>query len=342
MDWLRAVTICLVLVAALARAAAAEAATTAILRPRSSAPELNETLFRLKGELLSVGLSVEVVEPPQLGTNDRRAALSQMAADRALDVIIEIVGEPAPVAVDVWLFKQAPQRSEVSRVEIETNRENAAEALAIRAIDVVRSRLLEIDLSARKKQRPAPDASEPAQAPRSSARSLERIGLAAGAAVLTSLDGVGPAIVPLLRLDWALHPRLSLQATLAALGSRPSVVAAAGKTRVAQEYALLGVCYCMSAEPGLAPFAAVAGGALHTSLEGSANAPATGHAVAQWSFVLEGSIGARFRASGPFFLTLASNAQFAEPYVSIHFVDAAVASTGRPNLVFALTAGAWL
>lgn len=342
MNRLRVLIFTLFLTLALACAAVAEAATTAILRPRSSAPELNETLFRLKGELLSVGLDVEVVARPasyESDADDPRAALEQLANERGLDAIIDVIGDSAPVAVDIWFFKRAPHRSDVSRVVVETNRENPAETLAIRAIDVVRSRLIEMDLASKKKQR-ASATSAKAQIP--SAHSVERLGLAAGAAVLTSLDGVGPAILPLLRVEWALHSRLSLQTTLAALGSRPSVASATGNTRVSQAYGVLGLCYCLRSEPGITPFAAVAAGALRTSLEGEANAPALGHTVNQWSFLLESSVGARWRLPGPFYVALAAQAHLAEPYVSIHFVDRAVASTGRPNLIFALTAGAWL
>src|SRR4029078_10161598 len=48
-------------------AAHARAAAVAILRPRSSAPEINEALFRLKGELLAVGLDVTLAERPPGG-----------------------------------------------------------------------------------------------------------------------------------------------------------------------------------------------------------------------------------------------------------------------------------
>jgi len=321
------------------------AETVAILQPRSAAPGLRETIFRLKGELLSVGLDVEVVERPassESGQPDLRASLSQMAAERGLEAIIDVVGTSAPVAVEIWVFESAPKQSEFSRVVAERDRENADEELAIRAIDVLRSRLLEIDLG-RKREKPrtrTPEALQGVTPPE--ARSTERIGVAAGAVVLTSLDGVGPAILPLLRLDFALHSQFSLQATLAALGSRPSVAGQGGQARVSQEYALVGACYCLRSQFGLTPFAALAAGALRTSLEGNATPPATGHFNEQWSLVVEGSIGARWRVLGPFYLTLATHAHLATPYVSIHIVDTEVASAGRPNLLFALTAGAWL
>jgi hypothetical protein len=327
---------------ALSCAAVAEAASTAILRPRSSAPELIEMLFRLQGELLAVGSDVEIVARPAGYAPDAdapRAAIEQMANARRLDAIIDIVGDSAPTAVDIWFFQRASRRADVTRVVVETSEKNSAETLAIRAIDAMRSRLVEIDLASKKKQ---PSAATPPEPPSLHPLSVERVGVAAGAVVLTSLDGVGPAVLPLLRFEWAFSPRLALQVSLAALGSRPSVASAAGNARVAQSYGVLGLCYCQRSEPGLAPFAAVAVGASRTSLEGEAKPPALGHTVEQWSLVLESSLGARLRLGGPFYFTLAGQAQLTEPYLSIHLSDTVVASSGRPNLLVALTAGAWL
>ena len=55
------------LVAALAwslAAARAEAAKVLIVRPAAVSPELSETLSRLKGEVLSLGLELAIVERP--------------------------------------------------------------------------------------------------------------------------------------------------------------------------------------------------------------------------------------------------------------------------------------
>lgn len=341
----RATISCLLLLAALVCTAPVVAETVAILRPRSAAPGLRETIFRLKGELLSVGLDVEVVERPassESGEPELRVSLSQMAAERGLDAIIDVVGKSAPVAVEIWVFEPTPNQSEFSRVVAEPDRENADEELAIRAIDVLRSRLLEIDLGRKREKPRARTPAAPQWTPPAEARPVERVGVAAGAVVLISLDGVGPAVLPLLRFDFALHSLFSVQTTLAALGSRPSVAGQGGQARVSQEYALVGACYCLRSQFGLTPFAALAAGGLRTSLEGSATPPATAHSTEQWSVVLEASIGARWRLPGPFFLTLASHAHLATPYVAIHIVDSEVASAGRPNLLFALTAGAWL
>jgi hypothetical protein len=81
---------------------------------------------------------------------------------------------------------------------------------------------------------------------------------------------------------------------------------------------------------------------LHTAIDGAADAPAAAHVVDRWSFLVDGSVGARVQLPGRTFFTLALHAQVAAPYVAVHIADTVVATTGRPNLLLALTVGAWL
>jgi hypothetical protein len=333
--------------------ASLHAATVAIVRPPSSSPDLTETLSRLHGELLSVGLEVEITEGPAargLGTADSRAWLEKLAAERGVDAIIDIASEAAPVAVDVWLVHRAPRSREVSlevsRVTLEPNTEKPSERLAIRAIEVLRSSFLEIDLAARERRSEAittpPRTGLPLAEVNKPLLHPVRFGIEVGAAALTSLDGVGPALLPILRIDWAARPWLLVQATLAGLGSSPEVATTAGNARVAQLYGVLGGGYRFRVDQELQPFLALSAGLLRTSVDGQASSPNLGHAVKQWSFLLDGSLGARLRLSGTYDVTLAAHVQVAAPYVAIHFVDDVVATSGRPNLLLTLTVGAWL
>jgi hypothetical protein len=329
--------------------AQAHAAGVVIVQPAGSAPELTETLFRLHGELSSVGLGVEIVERPtlrELDATGSRGWLERTAAARGADAILDISGDVAPSAIDIWIFPRAPRPPEVFRVTREPNADNATERLAIRAIEVLRSSLLEADLVGR----PKPSASAAREPPGALAQTAvetpavvaDRIGLAVGAAVLASTDGVGPAIVPLVRVDWPVHPRLVLQAAAAGFGSRPSVATTAGSARVSQQYGVIGVCYADPAARGVRPFFALAAGALRTTADGQAELPAQAHFAAQWSLLLEASLGARWRLPGRTYVTLAAHVHFAQPYVAIHLLDAVAATTGRPNLLLSLTVGAWL
>jgi hypothetical protein len=306
-----------------------------------------EALFRLQGELLAVGLDVELAERPASrgsGETDRRALLERMATDRGLDAIIEVVGTGNVASVDIWIFQRSPRRSEFYRVEPEPNEPNAAEALAIRAIEVLRSSFLDLHLPPAPRKAgtvapppPPPEAEEP---PVSDL--VEHVGLELGAGMLTSLDGVGPAILPVVRFDWAPHPLLLTQVTLSGFGTRPTIETEAGSTTVAQQYGLLGLCYCAPSATGLHPFVAFAAGALRTSFDARAEPPHVAHQITQWSLLLDASVGARLRLSRRYYLTLAGHMQLAEPYVSVYFVSTRVATTERPNLLVSLTVGAWL
>jgi hypothetical protein len=337
------------------------AATVALVRPPSRSPAVTEALFRLQGELLAVGLEVEVTERPASrggGASDRRALLERMATERRLDAIIEVVGDGDVVSVDVLIFQRSPRRAELYRVAPEPGEPNRAEALAIRSIEVLRSSFLDLHLPpaprrAKSDASPPPNAAKPAvpDSPDEStsagtdARTLhlsERVALELGAGLLTRLSGVGPALLPVVRADWALYSPLVVQATLSGFGTKPTIETEVGSATVDQHYGLLGLCYCSPSATGLHPVVAFAAGALRTSFDGRAEAPQVGHHVTRWSLLLDGNVGARWRVSGQYFLTLAAHVQLAEPYVTVYFVNTRVATIDRPNLLFSLTVGAWL
>lgn len=329
----------------------AQAATVVIVRATGPSPAAAETQSRLHGELLSLGVEVQIAErraARELRATDPRAWAERLATERQADAVIDIVDSDvaASAAVDVWVFERRSGRYEAARVALESDVDNAAERLAIRAIEVLRSSLVEIDLGARGRrvatvasEPPAITAQEAAQRP---AGPTDRVGIEAGAAVVSGLDGVGPTLSPIVRLGWAANSWLVLQATVAGLGSRPAVMTAAGSARVAQQYGVFGVCYCAPAARALGLYVALSGGVLRTAIDGQAEAPAMASSLERWSFLLDAAVGTRVRLPGRYYLTAAAHVQVAEPYVAIHIVDTLVATTGYPNLLFSFTLGAWL
>jgi len=328
------------------------AANIAVLRPASSAPAITEALHRLKGELFALGLDVRVVDrPASRAASDEAEAdgFSGMAAELGIDALIVVTGETRPSAVDVWIFEPSSRRSRVTSVVLEPNAPNAAETLAIRAIEVLRSNFVEIDLAARARTEapvaPSSEAAPPvARKERAEQPSPagEGFGVEAGISVVGSLDGVGPALLPLVRFDWAPASSVVAQATLAGLGTRPTLETAAGSATIAQTYGLVGLGFSPWVDIAARPFVSLSAGALHTSLEGHADAPEQGHRVSQWSLLVDAAIGARFQVSDRYYLTPAFHVELAHPYVAVLFVDEEVASSGNPNLVGSFTFGAWL
>jgi hypothetical protein len=336
---------------ALLWSASARAVTVAVVRSNSPSPVTTETLVRLHGELLAVGLEPEIVDGPAargLATSDWRAWLEKLAAERGVDAVVAITGDAAPIAAEVWVIDKSTRRFEVSSVLFDPRADRPSERLAIRTIEVLRSKFVEIDLAAR--ERRGESVSKPLDAPTrlmeandEPVNRAERFGVELGAAAVTSLDGVGPAVSPMLRLDWPVRTWLVMQAALAGLGTRSTVTRTVGNARVAQDYGVVGGRYRFRSGQRLRPFVALSAGFLHTAVEGRTDSPADqGHAVDQWSLLFDGSLGAALPLVDRFYVTLAAHVQMAEPYVAIHFVDTVVATSARPNLLLTLTLGAWL
>jgi hypothetical protein len=330
-------------------AAPALATTIVIAKPTSASAEQTETLSRLHGELLSLGLGVAIVERPAAGDPreaDLRGRLEGLAAEHRAEAVIDLGSDQARATVTIWVFDRQTRRSETFQVALDPSAENPAERLAIRSIEVLRSTLLEIDLAARGQRVTTPAREPPAAVAqievRPPARDADRVSVEAGVSVLTSFDGVGPALLPTARVGWAAGTWLVLQGAVAGLGSNPTVTAVAGSARVAQQYGVLGGCVCAPSKGAIRPYAALAAGVLRTSLDGQASAPEVAHFVARWSFLVDASVGARLNLAGRYHLTLAAHVHVAEPYIAIHIVDTLVATTGRPNFLFSLAVGAWL
>jgi hypothetical protein len=279
-----------------------------------------------------------------VGEADSLAWLEAFAA-RGVSAVINAVGDDVLEAVDVWVLKADPQRFEVTRVAVATNASGQPEMLALRAIEALRAGLLQIDWAERRR-RHEPDATPPmatvptgeVHAPTSHGN---RIGLEVGAVAMMSLDGLGPAVLPTVRVGWAARPWLVMQASAAGLGSRSTVATTAGNAQVAQQYAVVGGFFRLRSDHRLWPFVGLSAGALHTSVEGQAGWGTGGHTSNRWSALIDASLGAGLRLYGRSYLTLAAHAQVAGPYVAIYIVDR-VATSGRPNLLLTLTLGAWL
>jgi hypothetical protein len=222
--------------------------------------------------------------------------------------------------------------------------------LALRAVEALRAGLLQIDWAERRRRyEPIAEpianpsmAAAPAGEVHEPASHGERVGIEVGAVAVMSLDGLGPAVLPTVRVAWPARPWLVMQASAAGLGSRSTVATTAGNARVAQQYAILGGFYRLRSAQRLWPFFGLAAGMLRTSVEGQDGLGTGGHTAEQWSGLVDVSLGTGLRLYGRSYLTLAAHAQVAAPYVAIHIVDTVGATSGRPNLLLTLTIGAWL
>ncbi|HEX7597626.1 MAG TPA: hypothetical protein VF518_05390 [Polyangia bacterium] len=323
-------------------------AVVAIVRPPHPTPVMVETLVRLQGELISVGFETELVESISLdpaGSRDGHGGMEAFAAQRGLAAIIAVVGESAAESVEVWVFDRSSGRSSRRTMPLPADKDRAPDRLAIRALEWLRAGFLEIDLAWIEQ----PDG-KVALPPRALAAAGvvageaqgPGVGIEIGGAGLFGVDGVGPALLPLLRVGWTVRSWLVVQVALAGFGTRPTVEAKAGNAKVTQQQAVFGAAYSFRGEHRLRPFLSLSAGFLRTSAEGHSTPPNLGQEVTQWSALIEAGAGARIRLTPRFYTVAAMHAQLAEPYMAVRIVGRAVATSGRPNLLLTLALGAWL
>jgi hypothetical protein len=324
---------------------AALAATVVLVRPAHPGGVASEALVRVHGELVSAGFDVEFATAA--AGADAHVSLHKFASGREVDAVVAILGDEAPDSIEVWVVDKLTGKALTRHSPYQPEgEERAAEVLAIRAIELLRASLLEVDMAA---VAPAPAAPEPAPVvvTRFIDRAVEarvdsRWGLQVGASLVTSFDGVGPAVLPLFRLDRVINTWCLAQATLAGLGTRSHVGSAVMTAQVAEQFALVGASLRFRSSERVRPVLSLGAGLLHTSVEGRGDWPYVGKTAAQWSFLLDAGIGARVAVGNRYEVVIETHVQLTEPHPVVQFLGADVASSGLPSLNLTLTLVAWL
>ena len=342
---LRRLVVAGVALAVCAAAPAALGATVLLIRPSDPGGIPSEALVRIHGELISAGFDVEVATA-EAGA-EVRAAFARGGGSVGPDAVVSLLGDGSPPVIEVWVADRLRGRSVVNRTPLESEGERATEVLAIRAIELLRSSLLEVDMAASAAAPPPatkllPPESVRIVSPSSESSEEARWGLEVGAGVTFSPDGVGPAVLPFLRFDRVVAPWCVAQATVAGLGSGSHVVSGANTAEVAEQFALGGATFRLRPYHGVRPAFSLAAGVLHTSIEGRAYWPYQERTGAQWSLLLDVGLGARLALGRRHELVLGAHAQLAEPYPVVSFLGTDVASSGRPSIFLTLALVAWL
>jgi hypothetical protein len=324
----------------------AHAETVIFLRPSNPSPEVTQALTLLRGELLSVGLEVAIADgsAARPGGDAAPATWLEAFAAQGASAVVNPIGDDRLEAIDVWMLKAQPRRFEVAHVAVDPTAPKQPETLVLRTVEALRAGLLQMDWAARKRRVEPVEEPAKAVAPVVEVRPepRKRVSVELGAVGMMSLNDLGPALLPTVRLVWAVRPWLAVQASAAGLGSRPTVTTEAGSARVAQQYALLGASFRFRPAQRVWPFVGFSAGVLHTTVEGRSGLGTTGHTLGRWSALFDLSLGAGLRLSSRFYMTLAAHAELAEPYPAVRIVDGVGATSGRPNLLVPLTLGAWL
>jgi hypothetical protein len=321
------------------------AANVILVQPPSSSPAIAEAIVRVRGELISEGFQVEVMDGPK--GEQLRSWLEQLAAARKADAVVAVLGDETPDSVEVWVVDQVTEKTVVRRIPFKPQSDHALKTFAIHTLELLRASFLEIDLRLGSRASEAksvpPEVVHFVNSERTTSRQ-GRFGVEVGGAAVIGFGDVGPALLPVMRLGWAIRPSLVAQVTVAGYGSHPSMQNNVGSAQVAEDFALLGARYRFLLGRRLRPTLSLSAGALHTRVEGQAKAdsPYRGRDAALWSFLLDGGVGMGIALAKQFEVTLAAHAQIADPYPAVRFTRSVVATSTYPSLLFILTIGAWL
>ena len=334
-----------VLLTALLWAVDASAASVMLVQPRSPSPAIAEAIVRVRGELISEGFQVEVME--EVKGTESRGWLEQLAVAHKADAVVAILGDETPDSVEVWVIDQVTEKTVVRRIPFKPQSDLAPKTFAIHTLELLRASFLEIDL--RLAGRPSGAKLVPPEVvrfvdgerPTSQGRGFS---IEVGGTAVIGVSDLGPAILPVMRLGWAIRPSLAAQVTVAGFGSRSSVHNDVGSAQVAEEFAVLGARYRFLLGRRLRPTLSLSAGALHTRAEAQTqtDSPYRGRDAALWSFLLDSGAGLGVAFAEQFEIALTAHAQIAEPYPAVRFARSVVATSTRPSLLFILTIGAWL
>ena len=324
------------------------ASTVILVRPANPTTITAEALVRMHGELVSAGFDVEI-KAATAGV-DARASLEQAASGENVGAVVALLGDTSPGSVEVWVIDRVTGKSVVRRIPSQPEAGRAAEILAIRAIELLRASLLEIAMVGGKEPPivPKPPPAEVTRFVESAldTRKTSRWAIEVGGIGVASFDGVGPMLLPMLRLDLAVGRYVLMRVTAAGLGTRSHVESSLSSTEVSAEvteqFGLVEAGVRLRPRQRLQPFFSLGAGARHTSAEGRASFPYQGQTAAQWSFVADAGAGIRVSLRSRFEIALEVHAQLAQPYPTIRFGDSQAASTGRPDLLLCLTLIGWL
>jgi len=329
---------------------AAAAVTVGVVRPPHPSALATETLFRVSGELRSLGLDTRMLnlsdaEASVMDSGELR--LDRLASAQGTDAIIAVVGTPVPTAIQVWAT-DGKGRAIDRRLPLDPTAEQAPRTIAIRGIELLRSTLVELDLAPAVVQNRTVDRTALPQSPARGGEPPEqpalqpRFALGAGGYAIAGFDGVGLFVRPLLRFGWLFRPSWLLQGEASGFGTRSTVESVAGSARVRQDQAVLGLGYRPVAGGRLSPLFGLAAGALYTAVDGQAVAPLESQRARRWSVLVDGSAGAGLRLGPRLELTATVHLQAATPYPAVRFVGETVATAARPNVLVALAAEVWL
>lgn len=217
----------------------ADPAVVLVALPATADSAILEALNRLRGEAMSVGFEVRLVdagtEPAQL--DEPGSALGRLRPAAVVTVVRPDAGEQGTGALDVTFLDRFTGKISVAHFtagEVADAQERADVVIAVRAVDFIRARMF--DTLAGRRAPPPPPPPVPPPSPPPPPPRVRRYSVAAGLALLDTPSGFAPAVAPRLAIGYWLAEWLRLGIAAEGLGSQPGRQSDAGRVRLDQRF----------------------------------------------------------------------------------------------------------
>jgi hypothetical protein len=338
----------MVLPSAEARAAISPRPSVLVVRPDATDPSLAEALTRIEAELRVAGFDVTIA--------DGESANVELQHEHGPAAIIGIFGD-ALTGLEFRIANRRTGQMVIRRMapEGETGK-RAPEILAIYAVELLLASLAELDITPASPEPgppPPPPSPAPVPAPAPPARREDtpaidpatepsRFGIESGVGVAVSTGGVGPALLPIARFQYAVLPIFHVRLTGAGLGTRAEISGDAGTARISQAIVLAEAIARPYQGKWVSPSISFGAGTHYFGVEGRAAPPLAGQSASLWSAALDLGVGVSSARSSLFEFALEAHALLAYPYPSIRFIDERKATAGRPTVFITATVVGWL
>ena len=338
----------LVALGACSAAAASDSPVVALVRSSGSTASTTEAMNRIQGELTADGFDVILVDAPIVLADTPDASA---APDRDAIASIELVVDTRDRSAELRVMDRLTNKAVVRRATIEAPEgPQFAQVLAVRAVELLRASLVEVLVLSH----PPPVAVAPAAAKvaverartwTESSLDLTRtatFGFDAGAAVLAGFDGIGPAIVGVLRVRRTLGHALQVRVTVAGLGTQPTVRAPSGSASISQDLGILEVVFTPLQDRVVRPVASLGAGPFYIAVDGQATPPFTPSQSSGWSVAFDAGAGAEVHLGRHFDVSMEAHAFITRPYQVTRFLGQDEADVSQPTLLGTVTMVGWL
>jgi hypothetical protein len=312
--------------------AASHSYVIAVIVPSAANSQMVDALTRLRGEAVSVGFEIRLVE--SAAGLEPLGQLEVVAREIMPAAVVALVGnrdaeqpDGASIeAIDVWFLDRTTGKTSVGHLSVEEAAGDRADlVLAVRVVDFIRARMFDslVRNQAPNREKRSPPAAHAA---------VGRRHLALGLLSTGSFAGFSRAYLPYVEIGYGVRPWLRLAVGAGGLGTQPSEVSLAGSGSATLDEFLGMVSLSLVAPTWwrLAPYVQTGPSLFHVAVHGEGESGYLGHNPTAWSpgWFVSGGVEVVFvphvvlRVSGGALLLLV------EPQVYV--ADKEVARTGRP------------